>query len=190
VTDRVVNDLGIRLSTDVLTAAKQVLGWRLHTEFDGRPTEVIVNEVEAYAGLDDPASHAYRGETPRNGSLFGAAGTLYVYRSYGIHWCMNIVVGDESAPNAVLFRGGLPVVGGEVMVKRRGRDEHLADGPGKLAQALGVTGDEDGTSLGHGPVRLIPAPRPESSQIVATPRIGISKAVEWPWRFVLGSSGE
>ena len=92
----------------MLAAARQVLGWRLRTEFDGSPTEVILTEVEAYAGLDDPASHAYRGRTKRNGSLFAGPGTLYVYRSYGIHWCMNVVVADAATPNAVLLRGGVP----------------------------------------------------------------------------------
>ena len=167
----------------MLEAARQLLGWRLRTEFDGSPTEVMLTEVEAYAGLDDPASHAYRGRTKRNGSLFEGPGTLYVYRSYGIHWCMNVVVGDEATPNAVLLRGGAPTEGLATMVTRRGREVHIADGPGKLAQALGVTGEHDGADLANGPVRLIPDAA--DGQVSTTPRIGISKAVEWPWRFVL-----
>lgn len=167
----------------MLNAARQLLGWRLRTEFDGSPTEVVLTEVEAYAGLDDPASHAYRGPTKRNGSLFSGPGTLYVYLSYGIHWCMNIVIGDDTTPNAVLLRGGAPVAGLEVMVERRGRENHIADGPGKLTQALGVTGDHDGTDLSRGPVLLIPSEA--EGRVVTTPRIGISKAADWPWRFVL-----
>ena len=140
--------------------------------------------MEAYAGLDDPASHAYRGRTKRNGALFEGPGTLYVYRSYGIHWCMNVVVGDEETPNAVLLRGGEPVEGQATMVRRRARDDHVADGPGKLTQALGVTGVDDGSDLSAGPVRLIPDEAP-GRRVVETPRIGISKAVDWPWRFIL-----
>jgi DNA-3-methyladenine glycosylase len=166
----------------VLAAARQLLGWRLRTEFGGEPTEVVLTEVEAYAGFEDPASHAYRGKTQRNRSLFDAPGTLYVYRSYGLHWCMNVVIGDEETPNAVLLRGGHPVVGRRVMVRRRGREDHLADGPGKLTQALGVTGADDGSSLVNGPVRLLPGE--PTSDLTTTPRIGITKAADRPWRFV------
>lgn len=162
------------------------MGWRLRTEFDGKPTEVIITEVEAYAGLDDPASHAYRGRTKRNGSLFAGPGTLYVYRSYGIHWCMNVVIGGEDTPNAVLLRGGEPVDGLETMAERRGRMDHVSDGPGKLTQALGVTGDDDGGDLSRGPVRLILSEAQANRRVVTTPRIGITKAADWPWRFVLG----
>jgi DNA-3-methyladenine glycosylase len=171
------------LSGDVLTAARGLLGWRLRTAFDGEPTEVALDEVEAYAGFDDPASHAYRGETQRNRAMFGPPGTLYVYRSYGIHWCMNVVVGAAGTPHAVLLRGGDPLEGIEVMKRRRGRSDHLADGPGKLAQALGVTGEHDGSSVLEGPVRLLPGH--SVPRIASTPRIGISKAVDRPWRYVL-----
>lgn len=171
------------LSGDVLTAARGLIGWRLRTVFDGEATEVVLDEVEAYAGFDDPASHAYRGETKRNRAMFGPAGTLYVYRSYGIHWCMNIVVGEPGMPHAVLLRGGVPVEGVEVMRRRRGRSDHLADGPGKLAQALGVTGSHDGSSVLDGPARLLPGDT--VPRIASTPRIGISKAVDRPWRYVV-----
>ena len=173
----------------MLAAAEQLLGWRLRTEFDGEATEVSLSEVEAYAGYDDPASHAFNGETKRNRSLFAPPGTLYVYLSYGIHWCMNVVVGDEGTPNAVLLRGGVPVVGADVMERRRGRADHLADGPGKLTQALGVTDAHDGSSLSDGPVLLTPAQPPDGWTILTTPRIGISKAVDRPWRFALESPG-
>ncbi len=164
--------------------APRLLGLRLRTGLGPGPTEVMITEVEAYAGDRDPASHAYRGRTPRNASMFGDPGTLYVYRSYGIHWCMNLVTGGQNDPSAVLLRAGKPVVGADVMARRRGRSDHLADGPGKLTQALGVTGEADGTSVFGGPIELMAAPKPVG-HVIATPRVGISKAVAWPWRFVL-----
>ncbi len=135
--------------------APRLLGLRLRTESPAGPTEVLITEVEAYAGGRDPASHAYRGRTPRNASMFGPSGVLYVYRSYGVHWCMNIVIGGENDPSAVLLRAGKPLVGADIMARRRGRPDHVADGPGKLTQALGVDGDMNGTSIIDGPVRLL-----------------------------------
>lgn len=169
--------------------ASNLLGLRLRTDFAGDLTEVAITEVEAYAGERDPASHAYRGVTTRNGSMFGPAGTLYVYRSYGIHWCMNIVTGPVGDPSAVLVRAGRPLVGTGVMVSRRGRTSHLTDGPGKLTQALGVTGACDGTSVLDGPVRLLTEPRIAGS-VTALRRVGISKAVDRPWRFALEEDDE
>jgi DNA-3-methyladenine glycosylase len=157
---------------------------RLRTEFGNRLTEVLLTEVEAYGGSDDAASHAYRGETARNGSMFGAPGTLYVYRSYGVHWCANIATGPAGTGRAVLLRGGIPTEGEAVMQQRRGRRDQLVDGPGKLTEALGIDGTHDGTSVLDGPIRLLPREIEEPS-IVATPRIGISKAKERLWRFVL-----
>ncbi len=167
--------------------APALLGLRLRSELPPGPTEVVITEVEAYAGERDPASHAFRGQTARNGSMFGARGTLYVYRSYGVHWCMNIVTGEEGDPSAVLLRGGRAEVGADIMARRRGRNDHLADGPGKLTQALGVTGEQDGSSVFGGPVQLLDHRKP-TGHIIATPRVGISKAVAWPWRFVLVES--
>lgn len=173
------------LDGTVFDVAARLIGCELITEFEGRRTSVVVSEVEAYAGPDDPASHAYRGPTPRNRSMFGPAGSLYVYRSYGIHWCMNIVVGDVGVPHAVLLRGGVPATGIETMEERRGRNDHLTDGPGKLCQALGVTGDHDGSSVLEGPVRLEPGTG--TSRVRRTPRIGISVAKRRPWRYVADS---
>ena len=172
------------LSGPVEMVARRLLGHRLVTEFGDR-TVVVIEEVEAYGGADDPASHAYRGHTARNASMFGPAGTLYVYRSYGIHWCANVVTGAAGEGQAVLVRGGRLVEGLELVVRRRGRTDHLADGPGKLTQALGVTGDHDGTSVFGGPVRLEPGPVPDPASIRATPRIGITREVERPWRFLV-----
>ena len=99
-------DLEGLLDGDVFTVAQRLLGARVRTSLRGAVTEVMLTEVEAYAGADDPASHAYRGRTPRNAAMFGPPGLLYVYRSYGLHWCMNVVVGEEGLPHAVLLRGG------------------------------------------------------------------------------------
>ena len=172
------------LSGPVDMVARRLLGHRLVTEFGDR-TVVVIEEVEAYGGLDDPASHAYRGPTVRNASMFGPAGTLYVYRSYGIHWCANVTTGPVGQGQAVLIRGGRVVEGLEIVVRRRGRTDHLADGPGKLTQALGITGDHDGVSVVGGPVRLEPGPAPAPDSIRATPRIGITREVERPWRFLV-----
>ncbi len=160
----------------------RLLGCLLATDFGVR-TVVRLTEVEAYGGEADPASHAYRGPTARNASMFGAPGTLYVYRSYGIHWCMNIVTGEPGIGCAVLLRGGEIVEGHESIVARRGRSDHLTDGPGKLTQALGVTGDHDGTDVFTGPV-MLRAPHGDPPRWMASPRIGISKAIDRPWRFV------
>jgi DNA-3-methyladenine glycosylase len=177
-------DLGALLDGDVFTVAQRLLGARIRTSFRGAVTEIMLTEVEAYAGSDDPASHAYRGPTPRNEAMFGSPGLLYVYRSYGLHWCMNIVVGEEGLPHAVLLRGGEVTEGLGTIQHRRGRRDHLTNGPGKLCEALGVTGDHDGTSVIDGPVRLVPGNLPVDRRILATPRIGISKAVDNPWRYV------
>lgn len=172
------------LSGDALAVAPRLLGCRLATAFGGDPTEIVITEVEAYGGVGDPASHAYRGRTPRTAPMYEAAGTLYVYRSYGIHWCANVVTGPEGEASAVLIRGGHPVVGADRMRERRQRDDHLADGPGKVCAALGITGDDDGSSLIDGPVRLVPDAPAGSFSIETTPRVGISRAVDRPWRFV------
>jgi DNA-3-methyladenine glycosylase len=169
---------------DVTAVARALLGARLTTSVGGVPTAIVINEVEAYGGTDDPASHAYRGRTGRNASMFGPAGTLYVYRIYGMHWCANVVAGPAEVPGAVLVRGGIPVSGHAVMTARRGREDHLTDGPGKVCAALAITGNEDGTSLIAGPVRLETPVRRPDLRIEATPRIGISVATDLPWRFV------
>ena len=143
-----------------------------------------ITEVEAYKGSDDPASHAYRGRTGRNGSMFERPGTLYVYRSYGIHWCANVAAGPEGVGWGILFRGGEIVDGLGVARTRRGRERDLANGPGKLTQALGVDHSHDGTFLfdGSSPIRLEPGEPP--ALLMATPRVGISRAIDRPWRFV------
>jgi DNA-3-methyladenine glycosylase len=171
------------LRSGSLQAAPALLGRRLESSVDGVTTAVAIVEVEAYSGPDDPASHAFRGRTPRNAPMFGRPGGLYIYRSYGIHWCMNVVCGDEDDPQAVLLRGGRPLQGLEQMVRRRGRNDHVADGPGKLCQALGVTGDHDGSTIFDGPILI--GDRVLDGTIETSRRIGITKAVEREWRFEL-----
>ena len=115
--------------------------------------------------------------------MYGAPGTIYVYLSYGIHWCANVVVGPVGTPHAVLMRGGEVVDGIETVIKRRGRTDHLADGPGKLCQALAIDGSMSGSRLGDGPIELS-LPDKVSRVITATPRVGISKAKDRLWRFM------
>ena len=120
--------------------------------------------------------------------MFERPGTLYVYRSYGIHWCANVAAGPEGIGWGILFRGGEIVDGIGVARSRRGRDQDLANGPGKLTQALGVDHSHDGTYLleGSSPMRLEPGPSP--ALVMATPRVGISQAIDRPWRFVAVTS--
>lgn len=164
-------------------AATALLGAVISTTFDGERVAVRLTDVEAYGGRDDPASHAFGARTQRNEPMYGPAGTLYVYLSYGIHWCANVVVGPEGTPNAVLMRAGILVEGLDTAIARRGRRTHLADGPGKLGQTLGLDGSFSGSNLFDGPVRL-EGPFDTVHEWSATPRIGISKATEVPWRFL------
>lgn len=173
---------GTELEGPSWEVAPRLLGATLETRVGGVETSVRLTEVEAYDETDE-ASHSYRGLTRRTASMFEGPGTLYVYRSYGIHWCANIVTAEPGHGAAVLLRGGVPLSGVSVMVERRGRADHLTDGPGKLAQALGIEGSMDGTSvLGGGPVTLLHSEI--TDRIVATPRIGITRATDRLWRFV------
>ena len=145
---------------------------------------VRVVEVEAYDGADDPASHAYRGPTARNQVMFGPPGHLYVYFSYGMHWACNIVCGSDGTASGVLVRAGEVVAGLEVARSRRGRsvDRDLARGPGRLTQALGITGAHRGADLfGDGPIRWEPGDPPAA--ISTGPRVGVLGAADRPWRF-------
>jgi len=144
-------------------------------------------EVEAY-DQQDPASHAYRGSTRRNAAMFGPPGHAYVYRSYGIHWCLNLVCGGEGVPEAVLIRALEPTSGLDLQQSRRGVEDvrALCSGPGKLCQALGITGEHDGLALDVPPFRL--EARAEIPEIVTGPRIGITRATELNWRYMSAGS--
>jgi DNA-3-methyladenine glycosylase len=147
----------------------------------------LIVEVEAY-DHEDPAAHGYRGRTARNASMFGPPGRAYVYRSYGIHWCVNFVCEEEGSASAVLIRALQPTHGLDEMRRRRGVDDlrGLCSGPGKLTQALGITGEHDGLALDRPPFELLP--REGEPEIVRGRRIGISKAAEQPWRYGLAGS--
>ena len=144
-------------------------------------------EVEAYDS-EDPAAHGFRGRTPRNASMFGPPGHAYVYRSYGIHWCLNLVCEEEGSAAAVLIRSLEPTHGLEVMRARRGLDDDrlLAAGPGRLCEALAVSREHDGLALDAPPFELVAPGRPP--EIVAGTRIGISVATELPWRYAEAES--
>jgi DNA-3-methyladenine glycosylase len=147
----------------------------------------VIVEVEAY-DQDDPAAHGYRGRTPRNASMFGPPGHAYVYRSYGIHWCLNLVCAEEGRPEAALVRALEPIAELEEMEARRGLSDPrlLCSGPGRLCQALGITGGHDGLPLDEPPFEL--QARPGPVEIVTGRRVGITRAVEHPWRYGLAGS--
>ncbi len=147
----------------------------------------VIVEVEAY-DHEDPAAHGFRGRTARNASMFGAAGHAYVYRSYGMHWCLNFVCEDVDVASAVLVRALEPVDGIETMRARRGvaDDRLLCAGPGRLCQALGITREHDGLPLDQPPFEL--RAREREPDVVHGPRIGITKAAARPWRYGLAGS--
>jgi DNA-3-methyladenine glycosylase len=148
--------------------------------FDGVGGTIV--EVEAY-DQDDPASHSFRGRTARTASMFGPPGHAYVYRSYGIHWCLNLVCAEDGRAEAALVRALEPTHGLDTMRERRGLEapRALCSGPGKLCQALGITRVHDGYALDEPPFELL-APESEPP-VAADTRIGITRAVEQPWRY-------
>ncbi len=176
----------------VPAVARDLLGIRLRSSVDGEVVEGVIVETEAYLGADDPASHAATrgGPTPRNRAMFGPPGRAYVYRSYGIHWCLNVVAGPEGEGGAVLLRGLELVAGFDTAARRRGRRDHPADGPGRLAQALGVTDGLYGHDLAAPPLELLPGWSVPDAAVAVTPRVGIRKAADRLLRYhVRGSPG-
>jgi DNA-3-methyladenine glycosylase len=164
--------------------APELIGCELF--FDGAGGTIV--EVEAY-DHEDPAAHAFGNRrTARNASMFLPGGHAYVYRSYGIHWCLNVVCGDEGVASAILVRALAPTRGIEELRARRRvvEPQLLASGPGRLCQALGITSEQDGAPLDRPPFEL--RDRRETPDIVVGPRIGITKAVELPWRYGLAGS--
>jgi DNA-3-methyladenine glycosylase len=171
--------------------AAELLGMVVVSSVGGELTEGRIVETEAYLGHDDPASHGYlHRRNARNEALFGPPGSWYVYLSYGMHWCANLVCQRAGLASAVLLRALEPVAGLDTMRQRRGGvvDRELCSGPGKLSQALGITRDLDGSRMLSSGVLVRRPHSTEELAIAATPRIGITKAADWPLRFCLAGS--
>lgn len=174
------NDNQIGEREEVVRLAQSLIG----KNFTGHDVTIRITEVEAYAGPTDPASHAYR-RTPRSESMYGEPWRLYVYRSHGIHWCVNIVTGPSSVAGAVLLRAGQIIDGVKIARERRGdvADARLASGPGNLGRALAITGADLGVPVdSNGPIKLEPG-APGQSDIQAGPRVGVAQAADIAWRF-------
>ena len=172
------------LGGPVLDVAPALLG--AHVVAGG--VTVRLTEVEAYAGEQDPGSHAFRGRTPRTAVMFGPAGRAYVYFTYGMHWCMNVVTGPDGVASAVLLRAGEVVDGLDVARARRDgvRDRDLCRGPARLTRTLGIDGAYDGADLldPSSPLRLLPGAPVPSVRVRSGPRVGVAGAgAPTPWRF-------
>jgi len=170
--------------------ARRLLGHFLVSDVGGRRTVGRIVETEAYVGPHDPACHAFgRRRTPRIEALYGPPGSAYVYFTYGMHWCLNAVTERRDYPAAVLIRALEPLEGLAVMRRRRGNvvERALCAGPARLCEALGITGDENGTSLVRGRVRIL-RDRGRRPPVAVTSRIGITCGASWPLRFVIRGS--
>lgn len=188
-------DIARLLADDPVDVAPRLLGAVLTTNSPQGVVSVRLTEVEAYRGEADPGSHAYRGRTARNSSMFEAAGAIYVYFTYGMHYCANIVCGPAGRSRAVLLRGGEVTDGLDLARRRRPAartDRDLARGPARLCQALGLTRDDDGVRLGPAGSRVVltlpvPGAAPDPARICTGPRTGVSgpggDGVVYPWRF-------
>jgi DNA-3-methyladenine glycosylase len=174
------------LRSDSVAVARRLLGSYLVRELDGQQLIVKIVETEAYHQTD-PASHSYKGRTPRTDVMFGPAGHVYVYFTYGMHYCMNVVTGERGEGSAVLIRAVEPLQGEELMrANRRGlAGVQITNGPAKLCQALKVDKAMNGHDLHLTPLQLILQPAVPATDIITTTRIGISKAKDEPWRFYL-----
>jgi DNA-3-methyladenine glycosylase len=171
-----------------LVVARDLIGRVLVRHAGGELLAGIIVEVEAYAGERDPASHAWRGETPRNRVMFGAPGHAYIYVSYGMHHCLNVVTGRAGEASAVLVRALEPIAGLDRMAGRRGVDDpvRFMRGPGCVGQALGLTIAQNGTDLTRGPLRILDLPPERRGFAIArSPRIGIRRGIDRRWRWLL-----
>lgn len=175
-----------RLAGRAVDLAPRLLGWLLTSSSPDGAVTVALTELEAYEGVDDPASHGFRGPTRRNAVMFGPAGHLYCYFSYGLHWCANVVCGPPGVCSALLLRAGAVVEGADLAASRRPsarQPRDLARGPARLTSALGIGGEADGRDLldPAGCLRLRPGP--PRGAVRQGPRVGISTAEDRPWRF-------
>lgn len=177
-------DLGL-LAGEALDVAPRLLGAVLRHSTEDGTVAVRLTEVEAYAGADDPGSHAFRGPTPRNAVMFGPSGRLYVYFTYGMHHCCNVVVGREGVAAAVLLRAGEVVEGLDVARARRPHlsDRDLARGPARLCAALGIERTHDGADLSVPPLTLQVSDPVPDDRVRRGPRVGLRAAADRPWRF-------
>jgi DNA-3-methyladenine glycosylase len=166
--------------------APRLLGCILERQLDGRVVRVRIVETESY-DQSDAASHSYKGKTPRTDIMFGPAGHLYVYFTYGMHYCCNVVAGLEEEGAAVLIRAVEPLEGEDILSLHRNgkRGTELLNGPAKLCQALAIDKAMNGHDLHNTPLKLIPQPPLSKKEIVTTTRIGISQAKDKPWRFYM-----
>jgi DNA-3-methyladenine glycosylase len=166
----------------VLEVARDLLG----SIIEHAGVQVRLTEVEAYDGANDPASHAYRGQTARNAVMFGPPGHAYVYFTYGMHFCVNLVCGPPSVASAVLLRAGEVIEGREVAVTRRPRSSarDLARGPARLTQVLAIDREQNGAdvTVKRSPLRVVGGEPVAESLVRRGPRVGITKAADWPWR--------
>lgn len=173
------------LSQDATTVAQKLLGCELIRELDGVTVRARIVETESY-DQTDAASHSYKGRTPRTDIMFGPSGFLYVYFTYGMHYCCNVVTGPEGEGSAVLIRAVEPIENMHVLEERRGRSGHeLTNGPAKLCQALGIARGLNGHNLAQKPLRLVSAPLHKDESIVTTTRIGIKAAEDELRRFYI-----
>jgi len=172
---------------DTEVVARELLGAVLEHRTAAGVARGRIVETEAYLGPHDPACHAAAGLTSRTRALHGPPGTAYVYFIYGMHWCVNAVTREAGHGSAVLIRAIQPLEGLELMRRRRGgrRDGELANGPAKLCEALGIDAALNGVRLDRGPLRILAGPPVPDEAVSVTPRIGITKAADWPLRFVL-----
>lgn len=178
---------------DAEAVARELLGATMVSRIGGRLVSGRIVETEAYLGRDDPASHGYQlRRNQRNAALYGAPSTWYVYLSYGMHWCCNLVCNPLGMGGAVLLRALEPLSGQAVMRRRRGvvagADRLLCSGPGRLCQALGITRKLDGLLMAESPVLIVPGTLHDHERIVTSPRVGITKAADWPLRFTVEGS--
>jgi len=182
---------------DALAVARDLIGCLfVRIGAEGSRVGVRLVETEAYRGPMDPGSHGYRGMTPRTRSMFGPPGRLYVYFTYGMHWCVNVVCGREGECEAVLLRAGEPILGREEMTRRRGGgpERLVASGPARLAQAMGIDRSDDGASLLRGGgffcARDDQTDTYRDAEVSVTPRIGLAqgRGEDLPWRYVVAGS--
>lgn len=173
---------------DTEIVAREMLGTILECRTKSGTASGIIVETEAYVGEHDPACHAAAGRTQRTAPLYGRPGVSYVYFIYGVHWCFNAVTREEGLPSAVLVRAIEPLAGLAVMQARRGekvRGHNLTNGPGKLCAALGIDGSLNGVSLQRGPLVIREGSEVRDDDVIVGPRIGITKAADWPLRYYL-----